>query len=121
VSRATPELTGPVYSETAPRRVSDPARNEVRLEDLLGREVYAGNNRRVGRIEEIRAQWTGASCAVTSFVIGTAGLLERLGLGARMVVGWRAVNGRVARWDQVDLSNPERPRLTCPIDDLEEA
>ena len=105
---AKPDLTGPAYSE-------------VRLEDLLGREVYTGNNRRAGRIEEIRAQWDGPSCTVIAFVIGTAGLLERLGLGARMIVGRRSVNGRVARWDQIDLSNPERPRLTCSVEELEDA
>jgi hypothetical protein len=107
MSGAKPDLTGPACSE-------------VRLEDLLGREVYAGNNRRIGRIEEIRAQWDGPACAVAAFVIGTAGLLERLDLGARMLVGRRAGRGRVARWDQIDLSNPERPRLTCSLEELEE-
>ena len=97
------------------------SRSELRLEELLGREVYAGNNRRVGRIEESRAQWTGPTCTITAFVIGAAGLLERLNLGARMVVGVRSAPGRVARWDQLDLSNPERPRLTCSVDDLERA
>ena len=96
-------------------------RTELRLEDLLGREVHAGNNRRVGRIEEFRAQWDGPTCTITGFVIGAAGLLERLGLGARLVVGRRGTGGRVARWDQLDLSDPRRPRLTCRLDQLESA
>ena len=95
------------------------SRAEVRLEDLLGREVYAGNNRRVGRIEEFRARWTPPTGTITAFVIGTAGLLERLDLGARLIVGRGAAGGRVARWNQLDLSDPERPRLTCPFDELE--
>jgi hypothetical protein len=37
-----------------------------------------------------------------------------------MLVGRRAISGRVARWDQIDLSNAERPRLTCSIDELED-
>jgi hypothetical protein len=94
-------------------------RVDLRLEDLLGREVYAADNRRVGRLEEIRAEWHGAACTVTGFVIGAAGLLERLGLGARLVIGLSRAGGHVAGWQQLDLSDPERPRLTCPIDELE--
>jgi hypothetical protein len=30
----------------------------------------------------------------------------------------RAAGGYVARWDQVDVSDPERPRLTCSLEEL---
>jgi hypothetical protein len=50
-------------------------------------------------------------------VIGVAGLLERLGLGLRLVVG-RKRGGFIARWDQLDLTNPDRPRLLCPVEEL---
>lgn len=88
---------------------------EVRLEDLLGREVRTGDGRRVGRIEEFRA---GKDGEIAAFVIGAGGLLERLGIGAGMLVG-RARGGRVAGWDQIDLANPKQPRLTCRLEDLE--
>jgi sporulation protein YlmC with PRC-barrel domain len=91
---------------------------ELRLEDLLGREVHDGDNRRVGRLEEVRAEWTDAGCAITAFVIGAAGLYERLGLGVKMIAGRRG-GGRVARWDQLDLSDPNHPRLTCRLDELQ--
>lgn len=87
---------------------------ELRLEDLLGREVYAGD-RRVGRIEEFRADKDGR---IAIFVIGVAGQLERLGVGAGLLIG-RVRGARVARWDQIDLTDPERPRLTCRPEDLE--
>lgn len=87
---------------------------ELRLEDLLGREVYAGD-RRVGRIEEFRADKDGR---IAIFVIGVAGLLERLGVGAGLLIG-RVHRARVARWDQIDLTDPERPRLNCRLEDLE--
>jgi hypothetical protein len=92
---------------------------ELRLEDLLGREVLSGNNHRVGRIEEFHADWRGGRCTIGGFVIGAAGLYERLGIGLRRIVGLRRRRGRVARWDQMDLSNPKRPRLTCPVEELE--
>ncbi len=92
--------------------------SELRLQDLLGREVLAGNNRRVGRIEEFRAARRGDRCEIVAFVIGAAGLAERLHVGAKLLLGGGR-GGHVARWDQIDLSNPERPRLTCAVEELE--
>ncbi len=91
---------------------------EVRLDALLGREVHGINNRRVGRLEEFRAARHGTGCVVTEYVIGAAGLLERLHVGARMLAG-RKRRGFVARADQIDLSDPNRLRLTCPLEDLD--
>lgn len=93
---------------------------EVRLDGLLGREVLAGNNRTIGRLEEFRAEVRGGVCEITEVVIGAAGLYERLGLGVKMLFG-KGGGGRVARWDQIDLSDPDRPRLTCPLDELRSA
>jgi hypothetical protein len=90
---------------------------EVRLDRVLGREVLAANNRRVGRIEEFRAEIRGGACEITEVVIGVAGLFERLGLGVKMLLGRRRT-GHVARWDQIDLGDPDRPRLTCSVDEL---
>lgn len=28
------------------------------------------------------------------------------------------IHGHVARWDQLDISDPDRPRLTCAVEDL---
>ena len=89
----------------------------LRLDRLLGRGVFAINNRRVGRLEEFRAEREGSDWVVSECVIGVAGLLERLGLGLRLVVGWKRT-GFIARWDQLDLTNPDRPRLLCPVHEL---
>ena len=51
-------------------------------------------------------------------MIGAAGLLERLGLGARLILGIDHAGGYVARWDQMDLSNPNSPRISCPVKEL---
>lgn len=99
---------------------SELAEGEVRLDLLLGREVRAGNNRRVGRLEEFRAEVREGACVVTEMVIGVAGLLERFGLGVKMILGKKG-GGYVARWDQIDLSDPVHPRLTCSVNDLRPA
>jgi hypothetical protein len=90
----------------------------VRLDRLLGRRVFAANNRPLGRLEEFRAERQGNRWVVIEYVIGTAGLLERLGLAVRLILGVRRAGGYVARWDQLDLGNPARPRLTCDVQDL---
>lgn len=90
---------------------------EVRLDRLLGREVLAANDRPVGRLEEFRAEERGEACVVTEVVIGVAGFLERVGVGVKLLVGSHG-GGYVARWDQMDLSDPDRPRLTCALEEL---
>jgi hypothetical protein len=91
---------------------------EVRLDRLLGRQMHGMNNRPIGRIEEFRGRKHGNGCSIAEYVIGPAGLFERLDLAARLLAGGRR-RGYVARWDQVDLTDPDRPRLTCPLEDLE--
>ena len=89
-----------------------------RLDRLVGREIYTGNNRRLGRLEEFRAVRRGGGWFIDEYVVGTAGLLERLGVGVRLVLGLNRAGGYVVRWDQLDLSDPERPRLTCSVEEL---
>ena len=97
---------------------NDAGAGELRLDRLLGRRVLSGNNRSVGRLEEFRAEMRGRDCVITAYVIGVAGLFERLGVGAKLLIGRRG-GGYLARWDQLDISDPDHPRLTCPVEELE--
>ena len=90
---------------------------EARLDRLLGRRVLTRNNRPAGRLEEFRAEIHGHECVIVDAVIGPAGLLERLGASVRLLFGRRA-RGYLAHWDQLDLTDPETPRLTCSIEEL---
>jgi hypothetical protein len=87
------------------------------LDELIGRVVVAGNNRPVGRLEEFHSEQRGDSFEIVEYVIGAAGLVERLHLGVKALFGISG-KGKVARWDQIDLSDPRHPRLTCSIEDL---
>jgi hypothetical protein len=91
----------------------------VRLDRLLGREVYTANNRRLGPLEEFRAEQRGTTWVISECVVGAAGLVERLGLGVRRLLGTKPVVGYVARWDQIDLSDPDRPVLKCSVGSLQ--
>src|SRR3954468_24480717 len=90
----------------------------LRLDRLLGREVFTANNRRLGRLEEFRAELRGSDWVVTEYIIGGAGLIERLGLGVRLILNIERAGGYIARWDQLDFANPLKPRLTCQVNDL---
>jgi hypothetical protein len=90
----------------------------LRLDRLVGREVYTANNRRLGRLHECRVERRGSAWVVSEYVIGGAGLMERLGLGVRLILGLERPHGYVARWNQLQFSNPDRPTLTCPVDEL---
>ena len=87
------------------------------LDQLLGRPVLAGNNQTIGRIEEFRVDDDRRAPEIVEYVIGVAGLAERLGVGVGLLFG-RHGRGYIARWDQLDITDPERPRLTCSINDL---
>jgi len=92
-------------------------KEEFYLDQLLGRTVVAGNNRHVGRLEEFHCEQRGEYFHIVKFVIGSAGLMERLNVGVKALFGVGA-GGKVARWDQIDISDPEHPRLTCSVDEL---
>ena len=93
-------------------------KGRLRLDRLVGREVYTRNNRRLGRLEEFRSERRGDDWVIREYVVGTAGLLERLGLGVRLILGIKRSGGYVVRWDQLDLSEPARPRLTCSVEEI---
>ncbi len=98
--------------------------HEIHLELLLGRRVLDSTGKTVGRIEEVRAQQQGDEWVVHEYLIGYAALLERLsawtiGLGILHLLGARNIHGgyRVP-WEQLDLANPQQPRLRCSLDEL---
>jgi hypothetical protein len=88
---------------------------EFRLDEALGRQVRAGNGTQVGRLEEMRCNGP-VPFEVTEYVIGLAGLFDRLHL-IRAVIGLQP-NGFIATARQLDLTDPSNPVLTCDLSDL---
>ena len=89
----------------------------MRAELLVGRRVLAPDGKSAGRIQELRAGERGRDAVVTAVCIGPDALLERLSLPVARLFG--RGGGYVARMDQIDLSDPLRPRLLVPVSDLE--
>jgi len=88
----------------------------VYVHDLLGRKVRTVSGEIAGRIEEVRAEARGDHYEITEYLLGPGALEERLSI-ARL--RWRDSDRTVvARWDQIDISRPDAPRLTCSTDAL---
>jgi hypothetical protein len=91
----------------------------VHVETLLGRRVRDVNGESVGHIEELRATWHGRQCLIDEYDLGPAALLERLGISAARLIGWPLTRKPLrVPWRQLDLSDPDHPKLRCTVDEL---
>jgi sporulation protein YlmC with PRC-barrel domain len=97
---------------------------ELHLELLLGKQVLDSTGKPVGRIEEVRAEKQGDEWVIQEYLIGSAALLERLsawtiGLKILHLLGARKIyDGYRVPWDTLDLTDPDRPRLCCTLQEL---
>ena len=91
---------------------------ERHAELLVGRRVYDGDGRSVGRIEELHAEKEEDYYVVAAIDLGPTALLERLAV-RHLGISWSGPHGYRARWDQIDLENEERLTLTCPLSELQ--
>jgi len=96
----------------------------VHLDHLAGRRVFSEQGRSIGYIEEIIADQDGGDLVVTEFHVGIFAAFERLsastiGIALLDVFGLRRREGlyRIP-WDKLDISEPARPRLLCPDEEL---
>jgi sporulation protein YlmC with PRC-barrel domain len=101
------------------------AKTEINVERLIGKRVFALNGQSVGRLEEVRAELRGGECLVEEYHVGSYAVFERLAalhLGRALLKKFGAHKhggGYRVPWDKLDLSDPARPRLRCPVGELE--
>lgn len=89
---------------------------KVHLEQLLGKLVRDPDEVKVGRILSVHAEIEGTECVVREYDLGAAALLENLGISIlRVAHGLFRIEPIRVPWDQLDLSDPEHPRLRCPV------
>ena len=101
------------------------AKQEVKVELILGRRVLALNGQSVGRLEEITAELKKGECFIREYHVGSYAVFERLSsysIGRtilRLFGATKEGGGYRVPWDKLDLSDPEKPRLLCSIQELE--
>lgn len=97
---------------------------EARVEELLGRKIRDADGRKIGRIEELVAEWQGTDLVVVEVHVGRGALLERL-IDLATLIPYSATLQRQLRhlrripWRQLDLSDPDNPRTTVRQKELE--
>jgi hypothetical protein len=74
-------------------------------------------------MEEVRAELHEGVASVNEFLVGTYAIFERLsaweiGRSILGLVGSSLKSGYSVGWDQIDFTDPERPKLTCPVNEL---
>ena len=95
----------------------------LHAELLLGKKVFALDGQSIGRLEEIWTKTNRGQFFVSDFLVGRYAVLERLaawsiGRAVLRLFGAKRDEGYRIRWDQLDLSDPQRPRLLCGVDEL---
>ena len=94
---------------------------KVHLELLIGREVHDSEGKRVGRLLSVTAERDGDDCVIREFLLGPAALLKRLGITTLHLVGFQRKKPLAVPWDQLDLSDPKKPKLRCRAAELKGA
>jgi hypothetical protein len=101
---------------------------EVALHHLLGRTVRDPHGRKVGRVEELRAEIElhdqGNEYVVTEFHVGSFGAIESLA-GPYFARQLLHRLGRIASysshripWDRLDLTDPHNPKSLDTVEEL---
>lgn len=100
---------------------------DANIELLVGTKVYDVNGEKVGRIEEFRAEEDGDACRIQAYLIGTSALIDRLSAWTLVRPIKRALKIRnvysvyEVPWQEMDLTDPKRPRLKVSRKDLRHA
>lgn len=96
----------------------------VRLEDFVGKPVRDAEGRRIGRLEDVRAERRGEELVVVDYLVGPAAFLERFSIagmarGTLGIFGLVRAGGYVVAAGEMDLSTPGEPRCTRRAAELE--
>ncbi|MGZ3546168.1 MAG: hypothetical protein ACXWNY_14140 [Gemmatimonadaceae bacterium] len=100
---------------------------EINVERLIGRKVSDVDGTTIGRIEEFKIECDDKSCVLDSYLIGSSALIERLAAWtlvrpiARVLHGRRFYSLYQVPWQDMDLSDPQHPRLRTAKRDLRHA
>jgi sporulation protein YlmC with PRC-barrel domain len=99
---------------------------EINAELLLGRKVCDVNGEKVGRIEEFQVEREDKACVVNAYLVGTSALIDRLSAWTLIRPISKSLSGRVFStyhipWQDMDLTDPERPKLRIARSELRHA
>jgi sporulation protein YlmC with PRC-barrel domain len=98
---------------------------EHQLFEILGKRVVDANGKHIGRLEEIECERGETNCPIDAYIVEHRALLDRVSSWALTSSLQQKLSKNVAhrpyriKWDQMDMSDPSRPRALLPEDELE--
>jgi hypothetical protein len=99
-------------------------RREINLEQLLNHRVHGVDGRTVGLLVVIRVVRDGDAWRVLEYHVGAYAFFARLGgwpLGRAVLEAFRLGRkggGYRVPWDALDIAQPRRLKLRCPVGEL---
>ena len=100
---------------------------DIEIQLLVGTKVHDVDGKSVGRIEEIRVVRHEKALLVEAYLIGVSGLIDRLSARTLVRPIRRLLSSRhiysvyEVPWQEIDLSDPKRPVLKIPQQNLRRA
>ena len=99
---------------------------EINAELLLGRKVHDVNVEKVGRIEEFQVERGDNACLVKAYLIGTSAVIDRLSAWTLIRPIAKSLRNRAfsvyhVPWEEMDLTDPEHPKLRISKSELRHA
>jgi len=97
---------------------------DINVELLLGTMVHDVNGEDVGRIEEFHVERDESSCRIDAYLVGASSLIDRLSAWslvrpiAKLLKGRKLLTAYEIPWQDMDLSDPEHPKLRTARRDL---
>ena len=94
--------------------------SELQLRKILGAKVYDSEGEHIGRLEEVEAEKGDEWCDVVSYIVEHRGLLDRISTWALTSSMQKTLSRKKSSkpyrigWDQMDLTDPHRPRTLVP-------
>ena len=116
-------MSAPLVPPLSPGPLGGSSR-ELHVEALLGHKLCDSEGKTLGRIEEFVAEIVGTDWVVLEVHVGRGALIERLIEISTLVPFFGFVERRAnkryrLRWDQLDVSDPQRPRATVRRQELQ--
>lgn len=99
----------------------------ISVELLLGRKVRDVNGEKVGRIEEFVVEAGDNACLVEAYLVGASAVIDRLSAWSlvrpirKFLRGHSVISSYRVPWEEMDLSDPEHPRLKVRRSELRHA
>jgi len=100
---------------------------EINAELLLGRKVCDVNGEKVGRIEEFVVETSDNACLVEAYLVGASAVIDRLSAWSlvrpiqKVLRGRSVISSYRVPWEEMDLSDPEHPKLKVQRSELRHA